>query len=139
MKNLKKLVIVISVFLVFAMVLSGCGGGGGASAPEPASPPPAQQAEEPTGDAGSDGISSSFKAQMDAYERFFDTYVDIAEKYQDNPTDPAIMTDYLELLEEFTEMLEELENLEEADWTTEELQYYLDVLARVLQKIAAVQ
>lgn len=73
-------------------------------------------------------IHKSFKDLMDSYEAFYDGYFNALSK-----------NDYLQLLplmEQLPQIEQELNDLEEAELTENETAYYIEVHARLLQKMA---
>lgn len=81
------------------------------------------------------GIRPEFKEALDSYEAFFDKYCDIMKKYMENPLDMSILTEYYEYVEKAEEMDEKLEALDDEEMSDEELEYYLEVTARVTTKM----
>ena len=73
-------------------------------------------------------IHQSFKDLMDSYEAFFDSYLKVLTS-----------GDYLammDMLEQYSEMIEELDRLEDADLTSAELAYYVEVHARIMGNLS---
>ena len=75
---------------------------------------------------------------MDSYEEFIDEYVAFLKKYMDNPDDISLLNDYYKYLSKYDDMLEKFEKWEGEDLNDAELAYYLDVQARVTQKLLEV-
>ena len=96
-------------------------------------PEPTQSAETTTS-----GIRPEFKEAMDSYEAFYDAYVELLIKYQENPTDWTLLTEYFDMLEELSEMDEAFAAWGEEDLSDEELAYYLEVSNRIMQKLLKV-
>lgn len=86
----------------------------------------------------SEGIRPEFKEALDKYEEFYDEYVSILKKYNENPNDINIFGEYLECLEKLAEMSESLESLDDGEMSDEELKYYLEVTTRVTTKLLEV-
>ncbi len=86
----------------------------------------------------SNGLRSDFKEAMDSYEEFIDEYVAFLKKYMDNPDDISLLNDYYKYLSKYDDMLEKFEKWEGEDLNDAELAYYLDVQARVTQKLLEV-
>lgn len=85
-----------------------------------------------------DGMRPAFKEAMDAYEAFYNEYCDFLSKYAQNPTDFSLLGQYAGMLSKAGEMDEAFKEWKEDDMNSEELQYYLEVSSRVLQKLAGV-
>lgn len=101
--------------------------------------PKAAAASEETEEAqGESAIRPEFKAAMDAYEEFYDEYCDLMSQYTKNPTDFSLLTKYGNMLSKMTEIDAAFEKWNDADMTTAEAAYYLEVNGRVLQKLAKV-
>ena len=93
---------------------------------------------ESTSASTSDDIDPDFKAAMDSYEAFFDEYVAIMKKYKENPTDLSILTDYASYMGQYAETMQKLEEWESKDLNTAEAAYYVEVQARITQKLLEV-
>lgn len=83
-------------------------------------------------------IRPEFKKAMDAYEEFYDEYCDLMARYTKNPTDFSLLTKYGNMLSKMTEIDAAFKKWNDADMTTAEAAYYLEVNSRVLQKLAKV-
>ena len=97
----------------------------------------AEQTEEPT-EAKTDELRADFKAAMDSYEEYMDEYVDFMKKYQKNPTDLTLLTEYAEMMSNYAQWLEDFEKWESEDMNDAELAYYLEVQERVNKKLLEV-
>lgn len=86
------------------------------------------------------GIRPEFQEAMDSYEEFYDQYVAFMQKYAEADTVDAMsmMSDYTSYMEQCAEMNEKLEAIDEGEMTDEELAYYLEVTARIEQKLLSV-
>ena len=105
---------------------------------------PTQSATEPTVEATvpaategkeDNSIDPEFKAAMDSYEKFFDEYVAIMKKYKANPMDMSILSDYAKYMGQYADMMQQFEKWEKEDLNAAETAYYIDVQARVTQKL----
>lgn len=83
-------------------------------------------------------IRPEFKAAMDAYEEFYGEYCEFLEKYSENPSDATLIGQYGKMMAKMTEVNAAFEKWNDADMTTAEAAYYLEVNGRVLQKLAKV-
>ena len=82
------------------------------------------------------GIRPEVKEAIDSYEAFYDEYIAFMKKYQsaDSAELLGMMTDYLKMIERLSEMSDKMDALEE-DMNDAELAYYLEVTARIMQKM----
>ena len=85
-----------------------------------------------------DGMRPEFKEAMDTYEAFYNEYCDLLSKYVQNPTDFSLLSQYAGMLSKAGEMDAAFKKWDEDDLNSAELQYYLEVNSRVLQKLAGV-
>lgn len=85
-----------------------------------------------------DGMRPEFKAAMDSYEDFYNEYCDLLSKYTQNPTDFSLLSQYAGMVQKASDMDKAFEQWDEDDLNSTELQYYLEVSSRVLQKLAEV-
>lgn len=76
--------------------------------------------------------------RLHAYEEFYDEYCDLMAQYTKNPTDFSLLTKYGNMLSKMTEIDAAFKKWNDADMTTAEAAYYLEVNSRVLQKLAKV-
>lgn len=86
-----------------------------------------------------DGMRPAFKEAMDSYEAFYEDYVALMKKYNENPSDMELMKKSFELMGKSVEVNEKFEAWDEDEMNDAELKYYLKVQARVLEKLANVQ
>lgn len=84
------------------------------------------------------GISQDFRTAMDSYEAFYDEYCDVLRRYQLDPTNYSLLFQYNELLKKAAEVDAAFQHWNDDDLSSEELQYYIEVNNRVMQKIASV-
>lgn len=84
------------------------------------------------------GIRPEFKAAMDSYEAFYDDYCDFMKKYEKNPSDLTLLSEYSDMLLKSQEMNEKFEEWDDEDLSNEELKYYLDVQTRISKKLIEV-
>lgn len=80
------------------------------------------------------GIRPEFKEFMDSYESFYMGYYDLLDKMANDPGDLSILADYTKLTVEVAKWEEDLDGWDEDDMNAEELEYYLGVTNRVLQR-----
>lgn len=103
-----------------------------APAPEPV-PEPAP--EEP---ANEGGLRPDFKAAMDSYETFMDEYVAFMKKYNENPSDLELMSEYADYMVKCADCVNKFEKWDSEGMNGEELAYYTEVQARVMKKLLEV-
>lgn len=144
MKKFKSISILMMLSLTVLLIAS-CGGSGGSEAPVEEADPGAetsQLTEEEESDESSAGdesdISPEFKATMDSYEEFFDEYVEFMEKYNENPSDTELLLELSNMMTKEADMLNKLNEMDESEMTTAEAAYYLEVTARINEKLASV-
>ena len=80
-------------------------------------------------------LDPTFKASMDAYEKFMSEYVDFMKKYKANPTDLSLISAYANYISEYAKFVRDFEAWENKELNTAELAYYLDVQSRITQKL----
>lgn len=88
----------------------------------------------------SDDTSSSDDAEwrqfIKDYEAWVDEYIELLEKYTDDPTDMSILADYTEMLGEMAEWTEKADELElELEDTDEALEFSTELL-RIAEKLS---
>ena len=88
---------------------------------------------EPTPAAS--GIRPEFKESMDAYEAFFDEYVEFMKSVDETSMSMESMVKYYDFLAKYEDAMEALDAIDETELTDEEDRYYLDVLLRIDQKL----
>lgn len=89
-------------------------------------------------DNNSAGLSPDFKAAMDSYEAFMDEYIAFLKKYNSNPSDPDLLSDYTAYMSKYADFVKDFENWEDEDMNADETAYYLEVQSRVTQKLLEV-
>lgn len=84
-------------------------------------------------------ISTDFKAAMDSYEAFFDEYVAFMKKYAKlNGTNMNLLNDYTTYMSKYADTMTKFEALKEADMSTAEAAYYIEVQSRITKKLLEV-
>ena len=110
-----------------------------AATPQPTSRPAAtpQPTSRPT--AAPAGIRPEVKERLDAYESMADEYVAFLHRYSEADGDElfSMLGDYYRVLMAWSDMSEKLDALDETELSDAELIYYLEVTARVTQKLVA--
>jgi hypothetical protein len=105
----------------------------------PTAIPTAEPTAVPVPTAESTGIDPSFKAAMDAYESFFDGYVAFMQKYQNAEDTASMLSDYLQWMNKYTDTMTKLDSIDENALSAADQAYYLEVMARILNRLAEVQ
>ena len=140
-----------AILFVLALVLSlsACGGGSAADGTQAAAaetPSTADTADtarasaDPAAgeDASAETLRPEFKQAMDSYEAFYTEYCEFLKKYQENPTDMALLAEYTDMVAQADEMAKSFAAWEDDDLNSEELKYYLDVNNRTLKMLVDV-
>ena len=100
---------------------------------EPTTEPTIQETEKPES-----GVSEEFREAMDAYEAYFDEYIEFMETYKENPTDLKLLAKYAEFMGSYAKTMEKMSAMEDQEMTTAEAAYYLEVTSRITQKLAKI-
>ncbi|MCD8012906.1 MAG: hypothetical protein LUG99_06990 [Lachnospiraceae bacterium] len=82
-----------------------------------------------------DGMRTEFKEAMDEYEAFFDEYCEFMEEYKENPTDADLLSSYSSIMTQYAETMESKNALGEEELNDAELAYYIEVTARIEEKL----
>ena len=94
--------------------------------------------DAPKSDSSKDapeGVSPDFKASMDEYEEFFDKYVEFMKKYDENSSSPEWIADYADMMAQYSDAMDALNAIDEDSLSDADLAYYLEVTARINQKL----
>ena len=75
---------------------------------------------------------------MDSYESFMNKYCDFMEKYTADDAPTSMLSDYLKMMSEYSETTKKLDDMDQSTWTDADMQYYLEVMNRVNQRLASV-
>ena len=89
--------------------------------------------------ADSGAVTPSFKEMMDSYEAFFDEYIAFMKKYEENPSDLTLLSEYTEYLSKYSDYLSKLSAVDKDSLSAADLAYYTEVNARILKKLADVE
>lgn len=85
-----------------------------------------------------DGMRPEFKEAMDSYEEFYIDYCEFMKKCNEDPSDVQLIFESAEMLTKVAEMDEKFSAWDEGEMNNTELQHYIEVQARTLQKLAEV-
>ena len=97
---------------------------------------PSSGSSKDTEEVDEGGITVSFKEEMDAYEDFMNEYCDFLEHY--DPSDLSMLTKYADLMAKYAVFMEKIEKIDENELTEADLAYYLEVNARILERLSKV-
>lgn len=80
---------------------------------------------------------AEWKQFLKEYEEWVDEYIEITKKYQDNPSDMSILSDYTDMMTEMAEWTSKAEDMEKEleDASPAELAEYSAELLRIAAKI----
>lgn len=94
-------------------------------------------AAEPAPDSADavDGVTPEFKAMMDEYEAFMGEYVDFMNTYMSSGDVVGMLTDYADIMRRYGEWVEKIDAVDQTTLSTADAAYYLEVTARVTQKL----
>jgi hypothetical protein len=96
---------------------------------------PLSSGEAPGGNADGNSSSSEWREFLREYEEWVDNYIELMNKYNENPMDMTIMSDYMEAVLELTEWQEKIDSLE-SDLTGDDLEEYLETILRISAKLS---
>ena len=94
-----------------------------------------KKSKKKAADNSGDGVTPEFKEAMDEYEEFFDKYAEFMKKYGDGSGD---LTEYAEMMAQYSTTMEKLDEIDEDSLSDADEAYYLEVMARINQKLAEV-
>lgn len=80
-------------------------------------------------------IRPEFKEAMDSYEAFFDEYFDFMKQYASSDDPLGMLVDYTNYMTQYADNMSAMDEIDDSELTSEELAYYLEVTARVNQKL----
>lgn len=98
----------------------------------------AKKQQEAQNQAQSGGVTPAVKEAMDSYESFMNKYCDFMEKYTADGAPTSMLTDYLKMMSEYSETTKKLDDMDQSTWADADMQYYLEVMNRVNQRLASV-
>lgn len=86
----------------------------------------------------SNSINTEWKTFLSEYEEWTDNYIELIKKYQENPTDTSLLTDYNEMAKQAIEWSEKAEKLTDTlkeSLSTEDLKEYNNHLSKIVEKL----
>lgn len=89
--------------------------------------------EQETGD-----IDPTLKQFLDSYEAFIDEYIEFMAKYQQNPTDTTLLSEYTNIMGKYSEFAQEISQWQgkQAEMSAADWNYYIEVTTRCNQKLS---
>lgn len=94
--------------------------------------------ETPDADGNDGEIRVEIKDALDECEGFFDQYCEFMSKYEADPSDADLLTDYADFIAKYDSTMDKLESLKNDDLNNEELEYYTEVMTRIEEKLSEV-
>ena len=98
-----------------------------------------EQPEEKSDDSNSSDnteVTPSFKETMDSYEEFMNEYVDFMKKYSESDNALDMLSEYSDMMKKYSEYMTKIDDIDTGNLSTADLAYYLEVTARVAEKLA---
>ena len=83
--------------------------------------------------------SSDFRAMMDGYEQFMNSYVEFMKKYENSDDTASMLADYGSMMQQYSDWSQKFDSVDDSSLSAEDQAYYLEVQGRVLQKLSEVQ
>lgn len=131
--------IILIAMSLFIILLSACGGENTKSTSTNDTNNKIEASDTVKQETPKADISPEFKAAMDSYEAFFDEYVTFMKKYaKSNGTDMNLLNDYTTYMSKYADTMTKIEALKEADMSTAETAYYIEVQSRITKKLLEV-
>ena len=75
---------------------------------------------------------------MDSYEAFFDEYIAFLKKYEENPSDLTLLSEYADYMSKYSDYMSKLNAVDTDSLSAADLAYYTEVNTRILKKLADV-
>ena len=73
---------------------------------------------------------------MDAYEAFFDEYVDFMQKFASSENTLGMMTQYASMMARYAETMSALDEIDSDSLSEADALYYMEVTLRITKKLA---
>lgn len=84
--------------------------------------------------------TATWKENLKEYEAFVDDYIEILNQYEQNPNDLTILSEYTKVIQELAEWSAKVEEIQDdLANDSEALQEYLEMLARITEKLSKIQ
>ena len=81
------------------------------------------------------GMRPDFKEAMDAYEAFFDEYIEFMTKYEESDNPITMLVEYGDFMLKYADYMEKFDAWDDGTLNDTEMNYYLQVQTRVNQKL----
>ena len=81
------------------------------------------------------GIRPEFQKSMEAYEAFFDEYVEFMNAFKQDSTNLSMITKYAEFLAKYEKAMSEMEKIDETKLTDAEDKLFLETQLRINNKL----
>lgn len=104
----------------------------------PADEEQATENEATSADSNTSSDSQDFKATMDAYESFMNEYCDFMEKYENSDDTAGMLADYADMMSQYGEWVDKIDDIDEDSLSADDLAYYTQINARVLQRLGEI-
>jgi len=82
--------------------------------------------------------NSEWKEFLRLYEEWADEYVVLIKKYNENPTDMSLLTDYMDSMQKIIEWSEQADKIV-SDLSGDDLKEYLATMTRIIEKMSALE
>lgn len=73
---------------------------------------------------------------MDAYESFFDEYVDFMLRYEEGGSSVKMLVDYSSMMARYAETMQSLDEIYSDSLSAADATYYAEVMARITARLA---
>ena len=83
-------------------------------------------------------VTPEFKEMMDSYEEWFDSYIEFMNSYNETDDPMAMLQKYTEFMSQYTEVMNKMGAIDQKELSPADSAYYLEVTARIYQKLATV-
>ena len=121
-----KRLLALALSLVLVLSLAACGSN---------ETPSADDSKNPAV-SGSTSENEEWKQFLKEYDEWVDDYIEIVKKYEANPTDTTILTDYTEMASKVADWAERAEKIEQELADTEAALEYSAELLKIANKLA---
>ncbi len=123
-----KQLLALALFLVFVLSLSACGSND--------TPSVNDSPNSVVSDSTSD--NEEWRQFLKDYEEWVDDYIEIVKKYESNPTDTSILSDYTEMVSEMADWSERADEIEQELSDTDAALEYSGELLKIVNKLSEV-
>lgn len=92
-----------------------------------------------SGSSSSGRVDPNLKAFLDEYEDFMDDYIAFMKKYtSDTSNVMSMMNDYMAMLQKYEDYMTKLDKYDAGSMSSADLEYYMEVTARVEKKLLSI-